>query len=482
MKKLRQSPKKLKARSFESGDFNRLTFGWKTYRESIGQVVYSQLPIIRTRARQQAQNNDYVRRLIQLMQNNVVGEDGIRFRSLVENFSGKPDNVVRSAIEIEWRKWCDRGVPSIDSHASMADIEHIIMSSLVTDGEVFARKVYGKDRVLKIQLTDPVIVDIEYNDENKNIRMGIKYDENNKAIGYYLNTDYRNSHPSVGYTEGYSIPREYVPCSEMIHIFRIDFVGQERGIPWIATSLYRLKTLQKYEDAALLNAQIGACKMGFFSSPENEEYTGDNEYDDFTINAEAGTFENIGSMNFQAFDPTYPTGEFDSFVRRSLKGMSSGMGVDYHTIGNDPSDVNYSSARVAMLETREYWRTIQSWLIRHFVRPVFNDWLSNGITYGIIKIKNRNGREIKLNRGVDYYLPSYFQGRRWDWVDPQKEMDARKTAYEMRITSLSQIIRDQGQDPDTVFREISEESEKMDALGITSCDVTSEILKEKNDV
>jgi capsid protein len=82
----------------------------------------------------------------------------------------------------------------------------------------------------------------------------------------------------------------------------------------------------------------------------------------------------------------------------------------------------------------------------------------------------------ELNRGFDYYAAAIFQGRRWEWVDPQKEATAKEKLYNLKVTSLSQIIRERGDDPEVVFAEIAEENEKLNALGITPGQVLEKII------
>ena len=64
-----------------------------------------------------------------------------------------------------------------------------------------------------------------------------------------------------------------------------------------------------------------------------------------------------------------------------------------------------------------------------------------------------------------------FQGRRWEWVDPAKDIAAKRAAYDLRITSISQIIRDAGRDPETVFAEIARDNERMAQAGISAPEV-----------
>jgi lambda family phage portal protein len=301
--------------------------------------------------------------------------------------------------------------------------------------------------------------------------MGIEYDQFLKPVAYHVNDEYRDQHPSVGLSSG-EVSRTRIDAKQMLHIFRKQFVGQKRGMPWASASLGRLFQLGRYEEAALTAARIGAAKMGFFRSENDDEYTG--ESGDMQINAEAGTFENIGSMEFQTFDPSYPLGEFKEFMTKTLQSISSGLGVDYHTLGNDLTGVNYSSARVGMLETREYFKTLQGWLIHSLIKPTYKLWLDTSLHFRQISINQK-----PLNRGLDYYLPSQWVGRRWDWVDPKKEAEGKQIQYEMRTISLSQIIRERGDDPEEVFKEIAEENALMQELGVTPAEVIKRL--EAND-
>ena len=119
-----------------------------------------------------------------------------------------------------------------------------------------------------------------------------------------------------------------------------------------------------------------------------------------------------------------------------------------------------------MLETREVWIALQGWLIRNLIQPIYDEWLELQYDLGTITIPSRNRPPIPLNRGIDYYRPALFQGRRWKWVDPAKEITAQEKAVALRITTRSRIIAEQGGDPDQVFQELAEEEEKLKSLGL----------------
>lgn len=108
--------------------------------------------------------------------------------------------------------------------------------------------------------------------------------------------------------------------------------------------------------------------------------------------------------------------------------MAAGLDVAYHNLNGDMSDVNYSSARIAELAERDGWRGIAHWFIGSFVRPTFRDWLETALLSGAIKLAS--GQALPVSRMDKYLSGAIFRGRGWDWdwVDPQKEVNAAAIA------------------------------------------------------
>jgi len=73
---------------------------------------------------------------------------------------------------------------------------------------------------------------------------------------------------------------------------------------------------------------------------------------------------------------------------------------------------------------------------------------------------------------------AHYQGRRWAWVDPQKDGNANKLAIDNRLKSRSQIMRESGDDPESVWREIQHEEEIMRELGIQPIPENTVIVNE----
>ncbi len=452
-------------RHYNSVTKDRILAGWQSHPVSGNQIIKEQLSVLRTRSREQARNNDYVRQYIRTLQNNVVGFTGITVQSQVKRGpKGELDEPANTAIEAAY---LDAGrAVDLSEKLSRNDLLRTLLAALVTDGEFIAIKHkgdgYGKYGY-QLEPVDPELLDLTYNVANSNIRMGIEYDNRGKAIRYHFKDSY-TSHKRKG-----------IEADRVFHVYYPEFVGQERGVPWLATSLFTLKQLDAYDEAAITAARIGAAKMGFFTSNNGGQYQGEElnaeKADGSTISeVEPGVFENIGDLNFQEFNPNYPHEQFPHFKKAGLRRVASGLGAQYETIANDREGVNYTSIRHGTLEDRENWKIIQEFLINSFVRPDREEWLNMALMLGQIKIGT-----MTLSRNPSDYLPCRYQPRRWPWVDPAKDMKAYETEYGLNAISISQIIREKGRDPNEVFTEIAAENEKMQKLGITSEEVVEAV-------
>jgi len=162
-------------------------------------------------------------------------------------------------------------------------------------------------------------------------------------------------------------------------------------------------------------------------------------------------------------DPQHPNSAYKDFVKTCLRGIASGLGVNYNSLANDLEGVNYNSLRKGALDERDVWMMLQDWMVEAFCRPVYEDWLDRVLMQGEITIA---GKPLKLERRENY-LRVLWQPRRWQWVDPLKELNAHKVALDQKLRSPQSIIREMGYDPQTVLEEWTEWQQQLDALGLT---------------
>ena len=450
-------------RNYAAGRVDRLTASWTATPQTPDQIVEGNLVTLVARSREQYANNDYARRFVELVQSNVVGPHGVVMQSRATNPRGGLDTLGNEAVESAWETWGRRGSCDVTGTLSWKQAQVIYMRTVVLDGECFVRKVKTK-KGLRLQFIDSQLIDVTYRHDGLKggnyIRAGIEFNEWAEPVAYHIVTD-NNSGAYVYNGKSYT----RVSAEKMIHGFLPERIGQKRGLPWMSTALARMKQLNAYEEAAVVAARVGASKLGFFKSSDGESFTGTdyNDQGEIITDAEPGTFHQLpANVDFTAFDPSYPTGEFESFVKSCLRGISSGLGVSYNTLANDLEGVNFSSIRAGVLEDREAWKMLQEFLIDTFCRPIFEEWLALSLLTGKIVVQ---GGALGYSR-IDKFKEATWQPRRWSWVDPVKDMQAAKEAIRLGLRSRSDIIREMGKDPDDVWMEIKAEREVMKSLDI----------------
>ena len=466
-------------RAYNAAKSNLLTSSWDTQPTPTDYDIRLGLRTLRARSREISQNSDYVKRFLGLLRSNVVGPEGVVLRPRILNTRGGPDKLANEAVRDAWRRWGKFGVADVSGRMTWVGIQREVIANVARDGEVFIRPVIGQQNAFgfSLQFIDPELVDVDLNLEVADSRtgnrvvMGVELNGFDRPVAYYLMTPSRNAQSTGVYSYG---RRSYtrVPADELHHLYLAEEgVSQTRGVPWTAASLYRLSMLNGYEEAELVAARVASAKMGFFEQEGGaEEYIGDDVDDDGNIitDAEPGSFEVLPKgMKVADWSPQHPTTSFADFVRANLRGIAAGLGVSYFTLANDLENVNYSSGRLGALEDREGWKALQNWLIGAFIEPVYTDWLRMALATSQIVVK---GQPVTLARYAKLQRVTW-QPRRWSWVDPQKDLTAQKTAVELRVKSISEVIREMGSDPEEVFTEIAEERERMNELGITPSEV-----------
>ena len=457
-------------RFYESAVSNRLTASWTTQAISADELVYANLRQLRGRSRDQVYNNDYAKRFIGMVRANVIGPNGIVIQSQAVGRAGEPDRMAQEAIEKAFGDWSLAKNCDVRGRLSWREMQSVIIANIAMDGEILVRQHNTGPYGYQLELVDPEFLDLDHNQllpGGNEIRFSIEYDSLYKVAAYHV---MQPENTPFSYLATYN-KKSYVriPANEIIHLFITDYVDQKRGLPWMSTALSRMKTLSSFEDAALTAARAGASKMGFFETEQGEQYVGEtddegNVIEDFS----PGFMQQLPpGMKFSGFDPGYPNGEFDDFVKACLRGIASGLSVSYNTLANDLENVNFSSMRHGAIEEREIWKLLQSWLVEILARPVYEEWLSLQLALGTINVPVRGGGEKSLSRAFENYRPAQFQPRRWAWIDPLKDIQAKKEEIALGITSISSVIRDQGKDPREVWEEIQKDSEIMAELGIS---------------
>ena len=474
---LKPKAEETQKRNYNGADFSRLNSDWLATGSSADSEIRGGIKALRNRCRELERNNDYARRYFKLIQNNVLGHCGIGLQMKIKERVKKDgkwieryDTLANNIIEDAWCEWGNKSFCTIGKNLTWKDAQKLVLRSTSRDGACLVRKHYptGNKFRFAIELIEIDQLDVDYTTtlgDGNFAKLGILYSKEYEVLGYYILRD----HPGEMYQpRANGKYREFVPANQMLHIYDPERIGQSTGVPWLISSMTRLKNLSAYEDAEVVASRVAAAKMGFLipNATATGGYTGqDDGRGNKFMDVEPGSIETLPrGYDFKTFDPTHPSTAFNGFVKATLRGISAGLGVSYVSLANDLESVNYSSIRAGLLEEREEWKTIQEWFIGWFVRPIFEEWLAMAAISGALKNAD-NGPALPASK-LDKWNNPEFKARRWDWVDPLKDLQASVLAVEKGFKSRRSIISEGGGDIEDTFADISADEELADEFDL----------------
>jgi len=426
---------------------------------------------VRAKARFLARNSGSMRRYIQLMQVNVVGEAGFRLQSRVKLGSGQLDITLNDRVEAAWRRWCKS--PTVDGKMTMFDLVNQSVATWCRDGEVLWEIVYSS-RYRDGVAINPIEADQldetltrRNPDNNNDIRMGVEIDGNGRVVAYHLLT----SHPGDLVWYATDTDRRYrrVPAERMVHIYVRDRPGQTRGEPPAAAAIQSVKMLDGYREAETMGRRLRAALMGFFqrSLPKIEGLSeladreeGDEGDEIFEMDMEPGRLKQLpDGMEFKEFSPSGSTTDYAQFEGQVKKDLAMTFGISVFSHGMETQGVSYSTGRSVLIEDRDFYKTKQRFFIDHGVSMVFAAWLPTHVLqdYSVVPPSRQT---VILDSAV-------FRPRGWDWVDPAKDVKANTEALRTHQTSLSRVAAQRGIDRDELLDEIAEDQQAAAAKGLT---------------
>ncbi len=445
--------------NFAGAQMGRLTLDWIMAHRSADQEIQGSLILLRDRARELVRNTSWVRRYVRLLSQNVIGPKGIQLQARLQS-GGRPLAQANQRIEDAWDRWGEPGVCTVDGKLSWRALQHLVMKNLPSDGEVLIRIVRGFDNPFgfALQVLDPDQLDEKYNiprapdSPDNEIRMGVELDRWGRPVAYHM----WDGHPSELHRRR---ERRRVPAADIIHLGEPDRPAQTRYVPWVASVMLDLNMLRGYFEAELVAARVAAASGGFFTRDAQDIGVNPDESSDepLAMDAEPGTFHELpAGMDVQTFTPDHPTAAFPAFVKAILRSVATGLGISYNILANDLEHVNYSSIRAGMLDERDYYRTLQQWMIDHLHKRVYAEWLPWAMLTG------RLDSRVPLAR----YQAVSWQPRGWQWVDPEKDVKAAIIGIQQGLNSRQRILGGHGLDFEEVIDDLAKEKAMLEERGL----------------
>ena len=454
-------------RMYAGARLTRLTSDWFSRWSSADAEIKTSLRLLRDRSRQLVRDNPYARQAKRTTQINVIGS-GIKMQSQVLQLRGKrQDDRINALIEAKWERWCRKGTCDVAGKNSFFMFEMLAAGALPESGEVLfqlVRRPFGGGKApLALEILESDMLDENWQgsvlSDNNQWRMGVEVDGWGRPVRYAFHKKHPGDFGFVNSRQDNG-ERVFKDAKDIVHLFIPERPNQNRGVPWFASVMDDLHQLEGYEQAAVVRARAASSLMGFITSQEGE-LMGDDVMGEQRINEfEPGVFRylnpgetvNVPQMNA-------PDQQYEMFVRAKARRFASGFGCSFETVSRDFSQTNYSSSRLSLLEDREHWRMVQSYLIENFHQRVFEEWLSAAVLSGELDLPDY---ELRPER----YDQPRWQARGWSWVDPLKEVQAYREAEAAGYMTKAQIISQLGGDLEENFQQLAQEKDLAQQLGL----------------
>lgn len=289
-------------------------------------------------------------------------------------------------MDAQWRtwandegRWCD-----MERKQTVSQMLRLAMRHKLVDGDSLVLMHYDMERLgygkasmaTAMQVIDPDrLSNPQQLYDMPNVRGGVELDANLAPIAYHI----REAHIGDWWSGEKTMTWKRIPRETswgrpiVIHDFEHDRAGQHRGISIFAPVVQRLKMLIKYDqtelESAILNAMFGAFIQSPYDPAMVEDAMGDSDslgvyqderidfHNDRRISLKGGARMPMlfPGETVQTVNAARPYSNFSVFQDAFLRNIAAQTGLSTQQITQDWSNVNYSSARAAMLEA---WKTL----------------------------------------------------------------------------------------------------------------------------
>jgi lambda family phage portal protein len=435
---------RMKARHYEAAQATRRTSGWHRNTGDANATTSRSIIELRLHARDLCRNNAHAKKAQHVIANNVAGW------GLVPKADG-PDREQNVIATAKWKAWA--GSTECDSEGGMkfAGIQHLTMKSVVESGEILIRRRFRRPEdglAIPLQLQ---MLESDFIDSGKDgmkgpaggqIIQGVEFDMIGRRVAYWL----FEAHPGSGLlTTGQS---KRVPAAEIIHVFHKLRPGQVRGVSWFAPVIVPLKDFDEFEDGTLMRQKVAAMFAAFVTDTDGTgSAIGEQDESDPLIESfEPGMVVQLpdGKSVTFANPPATPD---DKFTERTLRRIAAGLGVTYEDLTGDYSQSNFSSARMARLS---HWGNVHDWR-ENMLIPLLCDQVW------------RWAMEAAAIAGmISEPMPADWTAPPMPMIEPDKEGLAYSRLVRNGTMTYSQMIREQGGDPEAHLDEYQADQKMLD--------------------
>ncbi|TDB48235.1 phage portal protein [Photorhabdus khanii] len=401
-------------------------------------------------------------------------------------------------VEAHWRSWAnDPGrYCDVERKQTVSQMLRLGFRHKLLDGDALAVLQYRTDRLglgkgryaTTIQIVDPDrLSNPQQNFDMPHIRGGVEIDADGAPVFYHI----REAHIGDWWSGAKTMTWERVPREtawgrpHVVHDYDHERGAQHRGNGILTPVVQRLKMLIKYDqselEAAILNAIFGAYIESPYDPALVEAALGESEDENLGAYQQGRVeFHNDRRLSLQngaripimypgekitTVNAARPHSNFEGFESAALRNIAAATGLSTQQVTQDWSDVNYSSARSAMLEA---WKTLARRRFDFsigFAHPILTAFIEE--IHDIEDLPLPVGAPDFLEARAAY-CRAQWMGPGRGWVDPVAEKKGAILGMDAGLSTLEmEAAENAGEDWEEMLDQRKRELDAFKERGLT---------------
>lgn len=430
----------------------------RTDNSSPNALVGSSAAALRAHARYLERNHDLSRGALRVLVNNVVGPTGIGIEPQPRRLDGTIHKEYAAELREAWRDWQRK--PEVTGRYRWPLAQRLMAYTWCRDGEAFAQELLGPVPFLQhgtrvpysLELFEPDLVPLDYDDASKGIRQGIQSNAWGQATGYLV---YK------GDPRDFMVLRDQgalktIPAERMLHLATLDRLHQQRGVSEFASVITRIEDLKDYEESERIAAKVAASLTAYVkrSEPGGYEGTGPTPQLDGSGNPLPRDLRMQPGMVIDTLQVGEEIGMIDSnrpnpnlvtWRSGQLRAFAAGLGVSYSSVSRDYNGT-YSAQRQELVEQWVHYAVLADEFVGMFVQPVWESFVQAAHLSGIVRMPP----DLREGSADD----ALFVGQSMPWINPVHEANAWETLVKAGFASEVEVIRRRGGNPRDVLEQV----------------------------
>jgi len=441
---------------------------WRVGKTSGAQENVAAWEKVTNKARDLARNNPYIVGARRRHRGNIISE-GIwpRPKILLPGAKSKFELATDLNTEIlrRWEEWAPTAGANGDT---LYSIQRTAANHFFDDGQFLLRRIYKKNpSELKIQLLECDHLDISRDqlatmDQNKVVG-GIELDQYNKPIAYWLLPE----HPAENTSLSVRIPAE-----EIIHVFDRQRASDVTGICGYASVVQSVFRINEFAYSTMDTARLTNHFGIWIESPYVDDFNQIQSTSAPTAETGEGRHEFINPAGFHyglpgekphMMNPAIPGSQYGPFMTKELQTTSVGAGVGYESVSHDGSQTNFAGSRALLIIERGYTRMNQAIFEEQMHSKVYQWFIEFEMSLARRPLQMPNYASDRMR-----YLRVKFNRPVQEWVDPQKDINARGERIRLRLSTETDEAEENGKDIEEIYATLAYEKALREKLGIVS--------------